>query len=187
MIDLCRERPDRRWHILDVGTGSGCIAITIAAYSKNAAVLGTDISAAALEVAARNVDRHGLTDRVRLIEADGVDLPAELIPEGGFDAIVSNPPYISEDQWPELPPNVRDHEPKLALALDGSDGLVMYRRLAAEAPAVLQPGGRLLVEIGQNQHEAVREIFASPGRWTYIGSHRDPTDPHERVVEFALG
>lgn len=186
MIDLCREHPDHKWQILDVGTGSGCIAITIAVYAENAYVLGTDISSAALEVAARNVDRHGLTDRVRLIEVDGVNLPAELVPVGKFDAIVSNPPYIREDQWPDLPLNVRNHEPKTALTLDGSDGLVMYRRLEAEAPGVLKPGGRLLVEIGYDQHEAVREVFASAGGWTYIGSHSNPTDPYERVLEFML-
>jgi len=184
MIDLCRKSPDRQWQILDVGTGSGCIAITIAYYAKNASALGADISAPAIEIATRNIDRHGLSDRVRLVEADGVNLPAEYVPAGGFDAIVSNPPYIREDQWAELPPNVRNHEPKLALSMDGSDGLVMYRRLATEASSVLKPGGRMLIEIGYDQDGAVRDVFASAGGWTYIGSHSSPTDPYERVLEF---
>lgn len=185
-IELCRQSPDRRWDILDVGTGSGCIAIAIAHYAPNARVVAGDISAEAVEVARRNVSRHELDERVTVVEANGVALPAEVVPEGGFDVLVSNPPYISEAAWPMLPPNVRDHEPKLALALDGSDGLVMYRRFAEEAPAVLQPGGRLMTEIGHDQPDAVRAIFASTGGWTYAGSHRNPTDPHARVVEFLL-
>ena len=183
MIELCRESPDRLWHILDVGTGSGCIAIAIARYAPNAHLVASDISSEALEVAARNAEKHDVADRVKRVEADGVALPAEVIPEGGFDAIVSNPPYISEEHWPTLPPNVREHEPEIAL-LAGNDGLDMYRHLAAEVPQVLKKQGRLLVEIGFDQHEAVKKVFASTGEWTYIATHRDPTDPHDRVMEF---
>lgn len=184
MLELCKQSPDRAWSILDVGTGSGCIAIAIAKYAGNVTVVASDISADALYVAAKNVEGHGLQDSVRLIEADCLSLPAEIVPKGGFDAIVSNPPYISEKVYAKLPPNVRDHEPMIALKIDGSDGLVMYRRFAKEAPAVLAPGGRLLAEIGHDQHDAVLTIFGADGDWSYVGSHRDPGDPHDRVVEF---
>ena len=184
MIELCRQTPDRTWQILDVGTGSGCIAVAIAKYTRNTLIVAGDVSAPALAVAAGNVERHGLQDRVRLVEADCVNLPPEVVPPGGFDAIVSNPPYISEKAFATLPPAIRDHEPKVGLTIAGTDGLVMYRRFAKEAPPVLAPGGRLLIEIGHDQHAAVLEIFKSAGNWTYIGSHRDPSDPYDRVVEY---
>lgn len=187
MIDLCRTEPERTWHICDVGTGTGCIAIAVTKYARNAEVLASDVSSAALEVAGRNVARHGVGERVRMVEADGLKLPAGAVPPNGFDAIVSNPPYISERRWKDLPPHIREHEPRLALTFDGSDGLGMYRHLAAEAPAVLRRGGILLTEIGHDQHGAVRDIFANAGGWTYVGSHRNPNDPYERIVEFRHG
>jgi len=187
MIDLCRTEPERTWHICDVGTGTGCVAIAVAKYARNAEVVATDVSTAALEVAGRNVAKHNVGERVRLVEADGLKLPPEAVPANGFDAIVSNPPYVSEHRWKDLPPHIREHEPRLALTFDGSDGLGMYRRLAAEAPAVLRRGGILLSEIGHDQHAAVRDIFANAGGWTYVGSHRNPNDPYERIVEFRHG
>jgi release factor glutamine methyltransferase len=187
VIDLCRADPDRTWRICDVGTGSGCVAIAVVKYAPNAEFVATDISAAALAVASRNVDKHALSSRVRLVEADCLKLPAEAVPQGGFDAVVSNPPYIPEKAWAALPPHIREHEPRIALTLDGSDGLVMYRRLAVEAPGVLRTGGLLLAEIGHDQHEQVLSIFQQAGGWSYVGSYRDPTDPYDRVVEFQNG
>ena len=186
MLELCRQSSDRNWSILDVGTGSGCVAIAIARYAKNASVVGSDVCPNALAVAATNVERHGMQDRVRLVETDCVALPPDTMPQGGFDAVVSNPPYISEDVWPTLPPNVRDHEPKIALTIDGSDGLVMYHRFAKDAPAVLAPGGRLLTEIGCDQRDEVRAIFQAADNWNYVGSYRDRSDPCDRVVEFEV-
>lgn len=186
VIELCRAESLREWNVLDLGTGSGCVGISIAKYAANTRVVGSDISAEALAVAADNVERHGVGDRVRLVQADGVALPAEKIPPGGFDVLATNPPYISERQWPTLPPNVRDHEPRIALVPPGGDGLGMYRRLAGEAPAVLADGGLLLAEIGYDQHAAVLQIFQDAGRWEYVKTHRDCSDPHERVVEFRL-
>lgn len=186
-IDLCREKPEQAWRILDVGTGTGCVAVAIAKYAKNASVVAGDVSSEAAAVARRNVEKHGLCERVQVVEADCTALPEGIVPEGGFDLIVSNPPYISEELYRALPPHIRDHEPKIALALDGSDGIVMYHRLAAEAPAVLCKEGRLLAEIGSGQLESVLEAFEAAGGWSYLGAHRDPTDPHERVVEFLLG
>lgn len=186
MIDLCRSTRERRWRILDLGTGSGCVAVAVAKYAPNAVLVASDISEEALAVARANIEHHGLSDRIRTVVADGFALPAECIPEGGFDAVVSNPPYISEAVYANLPPNIRDHEPRVALVPPCSDGLEMYRRFASEAPAVLGPGGRLLAEIGHDQLAAVQEIFQAAARWTFIGTHRDKTDPHERVVELQL-
>lgn len=186
MIDLCRSTRERRWRILDLGTGSGCVAVAVAKYAPNAVLVASDISEEALAVARANIEHHGLSDRIRTVVADGFAMPAEYIPEGGFDAVVSNPPYISEAVYANLPPNIRDHEPRVALVPPCSDGLEMYRRFASEAPAVLAPGGRLLAEIGHDQLAAVQEIFQAAARWTFISTHRDKTDPHERVVEFQL-
>ncbi|HRR83973.1 MAG TPA: peptide chain release factor N(5)-glutamine methyltransferase, partial [Phycisphaerae bacterium] len=157
MIDLCRSTRERRWRILDLGTGSGCVAVAVAKYAPNAVLVASDISEEALAVARANIEHHGLSDRIRTVVADGFALPAECIPEGGFDAVVSNPPYISEAVYANLPPNIRDHEPRVALVPPCSDGLEMYRRFASEAPAVLGPGGRLLAEIGHDQLAAVQE------------------------------
>lgn len=185
-IELCRGEPERNWNVLDVGTGSGCVAVAIARFAPNVRMVATDISADALLVAAENVARHGLDDRVRLIEADGPAVAAEYLPAAGFDLLVSNPPYISDEVWAGLPAHIRNHEPRIALTGAGGDGLGMYRRFAVEAPAILAPGGRLLAEIGHDQREAVLEIYDAAGAWRFIEMHRDPTDPHERVAEFQL-
>jgi len=186
VIELCRSEPEHPWQILEVGTGSGCIAVAIARYAPNTRIIATDISADALAVAAQNAEKHEVQDRIRLIEADCASLTHDSIPEGGFDVVVSNPPYISQQQWPSLPPNVREHEPKHALLIENSDGLVMYRRFAAEIPAILKKGGRLLAEIGFDQHGAVLGIFEKAECWNYTGSHRNASDPYDRVVEFEL-
>ncbi|NLX13740.1 MAG: peptide chain release factor N(5)-glutamine methyltransferase [Phycisphaerales bacterium] len=186
VIELCRGEPLREWNVLDLGTGSGCVSISIAKYASNARVIGSDISAEALAVASVNMERHGVGDRVRLVQADGVALTDDIIPPEGFHVLATNPPYISERQWPTLPPNVRDHEPRIALVPPGEDGLGMYRRLANESPAVLADGGLLLAEIGYDQHAAVLHIFQDTGRWDYIKAHRNCNDPYDRVMEFRL-
>jgi release factor glutamine methyltransferase len=184
MIAICRERPQETVRILDVGTGTGCVAIAIAHYAPNAQVVAADVSADSLDVAQRNIARHDLTDRVHLAQADGLQLQADTVPDGGFDAIVTNPPYISEDDWQHLPPHIRDYEPKAALVPPGGDGLGMYRAMGAEAHHVLTKAGVLLAEIGEGQLDGVRGIFEAAGDWDFVGSHRNPNDPAERVVEF---
>lgn len=145
--------------ILDIGTGSGCIALSIVHQHKTANALATDISPAALAVARRNAERHGLTNRVEFREGD---LFAPLRPGEVFDFIVSNPPYIDPAEIETLAKDVRDHEPRLALD-GGPGGLAVYRRLVPEAVARLSPGGWLLVEIGSTQEEAVRGLFDAAG------------------------
>jgi release factor glutamine methyltransferase len=148
--------------LLDLGTGSGCIAVSLAKQHKTAQVTAVDVSPAALAVAAGNADRHGVRSRITL--ADG-DL---FVPVSGqtFDLVVSNPPYIAHGEFPTLDVGVRDFEPRSALD-GGPDGLDYYRRIAAEVPSHLNPGGSVLVEIGPTQEAAVRDLFAAhlePGR-----------------------
>jgi release factor glutamine methyltransferase len=139
--------------VLDVGTGSGCIALSIAHQHKKADVVGIDISPDALEVAGRNAAKLGL-ERVRLLAGDLF----EPVRSETFDVIVSNPPYVSASEMAELAKEVRDFEPKLALD-GGPDGLTVYRRLIPEAASHLVTGGYLLIEIGATQEKAVRELI----------------------------
>jgi release factor glutamine methyltransferase len=140
--------------LVDVGTGSGCLAVCLALEFPDARVVATDISPAALEVAARNVARHRVGGRVTLVHAsllDGVGGPASLI--------VSNPPYVPSSDIASLPPEVRDWEPRSALD-GGPDGLDIARALLADAPRVLAPGGWLIMEIGFGQEDGIREAVS---------------------------
>ncbi|HJZ93309.1 MAG TPA: peptide chain release factor N(5)-glutamine methyltransferase [Gemmataceae bacterium] len=142
--------------VLDVGTGSGCIAVTIARQHKTARVTATDLSADALAVAGTNAQRHGVTDRVTFVQGD-LFAP---VSQGAFDLVVSNPPYIARAEFAALDAGVRDFEPRSALD-GGIDGLDYYRRIANEVPRALRPGGTVLVEIGLTQEPAVRDLFAA--------------------------
>ena len=141
--------------VLDLCTGSGAIALSLAAERPELQVDASDLSAAALAVARANRDALGLSERVRLYEGD---LCAAL-PEGArYDLITCNPPYISDAEWPTLPPDVAEHEPALALR-GGAEGLDFYRRLAQELPAFMEAGAGVLLEIGWKQAQAVRALF----------------------------
>ena len=141
--------------LIDVCTGSGCIAVSLAHYGNFAQVTASDISSAALLVAKKNAaDNHA---SVQFFESDLL----EQVP-GRFDMIVSNPPYIEDDVILGLEPEVKDNEPMIALS-GGKDGLIFYRRLTETAKDHLNPGGALFVEIGYNQWEAVAELFRANG------------------------
>ena len=147
--------------VLDLGTGSGCILLTLLAEWPQARGVGVDISAEALEVAAGNARSLGVAGRADLVAGDWC---AGL--EGQFDLIVSNPPYIAAIELAGLSPEVRLHEPLAALSPDtdpGGDGLGAYRRIAAGIGALLAPGGRLLLEIGPQQAADVSRILAGAG------------------------
>ena len=140
---------------LDFGTGSGCLAIALAHHCPTAEVQAIDLSPEALAVAEQNAARHGLAGRIRFRQGDGF----AAVPAGAqFDLILSNPPYIPSAEIPTLQPEVRDHDPVGALD-GGPEGLDYYRRLAAEAAPFLKPGGRLMLEIGDGQAPAVRDIL----------------------------
>ena len=174
-LDLLKERPAAR--VLDIGTGSGCIAISLAHGCPGIEVLAVDVSPDALDVARRNAKSHGVADRVRFAQGD---LFAPVAGESPFDLIVSNPPYICPSDIAALAPDVRDHEPRIALD-GGPDGLAFYRRLAADAGAYLKPGGTLLLEIGYDQNDAVRALFAGRADWTLGETIRDLGNRH-RVI-----
>lgn len=143
--------------VADVGTGSGCVAISLAAALPRAGarVIASDVSEPALAVARRNAERLGVMERVEFRAGAGLEpLRAEA---GRIDAILSNPPYISDAEWPEVAPNVSNHEPALALR-GGPDGLDAIRPILAGAAALLRPGGLLAVEIAHAQRDAVLEI-----------------------------
>ncbi len=145
--------------VLDLGTGSGAILLTLLAERAGATGLGTDASAAALDVARANAQALGLADRAQFAPGDWW----QAVPDDArFDLIVSNPPYIAEAEMAGLAPEVRDWEPRLALT-PGGDGLDAYRAIAAGAAAHLAPGGRLLVEIGPTQAGAVAALLAAAG------------------------
>lgn len=143
--------------LLDVGTGSGALVVSLAKELEQWSCEGIDISPAALAVARGNVERNLVADRVVLSRGD-----LNHLPEKRYDLIVSNPPYIARDEWQTLMPEVRDHEPRLALIAE-QEGLACYRSLAEQAPERLKPRGWLLVEIGYRQADAVRQMFADAG------------------------
>jgi len=140
--------------IVDVGTGSGCIAVTLARELGSARVLATDLSPAALRVARRNATRHGLAERIAFVAADLLDAFAD---EPFADFIISNPPYVTEREVATLQREVRDWEPLTAFT-DFADGLSFYRRLLTAAPTRLKPGGFLICEMGYSQAEQITSL-----------------------------
>ncbi|MGI9389351.1 MAG: peptide chain release factor N(5)-glutamine methyltransferase [Boseongicola sp.] len=155
LVERCLEEPFER--VLDLGTGSGCILISLLLDQTGASGVGTDIAKKALQIATENGERFGVADRLSWQVSDWFkDV------EGQFDLIVSNPPYISIAEMAGLQPEVRDHEPWVALT-DGADGLSAYKVIAAGVRNHLTDGGRVLVEIGSKQASEVSAIFHSAG------------------------
>ena len=151
----------------DVGTGSGCIAITLLSQLPQAHAIAVDVSASALEIAKRNAARHKVSDRIEFMLSDCFDS----VPQQTFDLIVSNPPYVAEDAVATLQREVRDFEPRVALT-SGADGLDVIRRLVVDAQRYLNPGGHLLFEIGFDQHEAVGNLIDAQV-WELLDIHQD--------------
>lgn len=174
---LKRLKPLSSPEVLDIGTGSGCIVVSLAHQKKDARATATDLSPDALDVAKRNAAKHGVAGRITFLQGD---LFAPLPPDSRFDLIASNPPYIAQGEFPALAPGVRDHEPRLALD-GGPDGLAFYRRIAKAAPAFLTPGGSLLLEIGYTQDEAVRALLAERPELE-VGPTLKDMGGHPRVV-----
>ena len=143
--------------VIDLGTGSGCILLTLLAEMPEARGVGTDLSEDACRVAEDNMHALDLGERAAILRtswADGI--------EGQVDLVVSNPPYIGLDEMDGLSPEVHDHEPHMALT-DGGDGLSAYREISQQAAGLLRVGGRLIVEIGPTQAVAVAQMFADNG------------------------
>ena len=174
LIDRALSGPPPR-RLLDLGTGSGAILVTLLAEWPEATGTGTDMSDAALAVAAGNARRHGVSGRAEFRRADWLDGI-----DGPFDLIVSNPPYIPLADIADLAPEVRLREPAMALS-PGPEGLEACRRLAGGLARVLSPGGRALIEIGAGQGAAARAVFEASGAGP-VTLHPD-LDGRDRVVE----
>lgn len=149
--------------MVDVGTGSGCIALALASELPRGILFGTDVSRRALVVASRNAVRLGMPDRVKFLESDLLSrfLDGDYV----FDFVVSNPPYVATHELDSLQREVRDHEPRLAWGgLEAGDEI--YRRLFPQALQVLKPGGYVVVEIGYNMASKVVSLLGKP--WTEV-------------------
>lgn len=155
LIEAALSAPFAR--VLDLGIGSGCILVTLLAENPTARGVGVDLSEAACLQASANAVLHRVEDRARIIQSDWFDAI-----EGRFDLIVANPPYIALDEMAGLSEEVRRHEPRMALT-DGGDGLGAYRKIAAQAGAYLEGGGRVLLEIGSSQAADVLDILEGAG------------------------
>jgi release factor glutamine methyltransferase len=175
LIELALSGPFER--ILDLGTGSGCILVTLLAERAGATGLGVDLSEGACLQASANAVQHGVAARADIAQSDWFETV-----EGRFDLIVANPPYLAATEMGQIAPELRDHEPRMALT-DGADGLSVYRIIADEAQGYLTAAGRVLVEIGWQQGETVQEIFSRAG-WGDVHLAHD-LDGRARVVSAA--
>jgi release factor glutamine methyltransferase len=162
---------------VDVGTGSGCIAIACAHQHPSAHFTAIDISTEALELASRNAERHGVADRIKFCRGD---LLAHVTGEDPFDLILSNPPYISTEDITELEVGVRDHEPHIALD-GGEDGLQVVSRLIEQAIPFLRTGGHLILEIGTAQEQPVRGMIEAHPEYQLAPTVYD-LRKHPRVI-----
>ncbi len=136
--------------LADLGTGTGCLAVTLSMLYPAARILATDLSSAAMDVARFNAARHGVAGRIEFLEGDLIEPLSSLGLNHALDGIIANPPYVPDTELDQLQPEVRDHEPRLALN-GGRDGLDYYRRILPRSLDFLRPGGRLFLEVGIRQ------------------------------------
>jgi len=188
LVDTClgliraSHQEERPLRILDMATGTGCIALALAKALPQAEVWGVDISSDALELARKNAQRTGLDHRVRFIHSD---LWTAFEGESrSWDGVVSNPPYIPSAEIETLDPEVRDHDPRLALD-GGEDGLVFYRAIAEQAPRWMTSDGWLVLECGMDQAPAIKNVFQT-GSWFADQVVRDYNNV-QRILVFRKG
>jgi release factor glutamine methyltransferase len=153
-------------------TGSGCIAIALARNYPDASIIATDISDSALAIAAKNIEKHLVKDRIKLLCGDLFDPLVPQLDIEKFDLIVCNPPYVSAPEFEKLDRNVKDYEPKLAL-FAGVDGLDVYRRIIEKADPFLKPDAALMLEVGYRQGQAVREMLEKANCFAEITIEKD--------------
>lgn len=158
--------------LVDVGTGSGCVAVTLATILSGMRIFGLDCSGEALTVAKKNAERHGVSNKITWKEGDLLEPMRECDLVGAVDTIVSNPPYIAEEVWGGLQPEVRDFEPRGALVA-GRRGTEFHERLLHDARLFLVPGGLLVMELGQGQAPLVRQAAEQIGDYTGIQTVKD--------------
>jgi len=166
-VDICHNFISLDMRILDIGTGSGAIALALASEIESAKVMATDISAAALALAQKNAAALGMKERINFRQGNLFE-PVD----GLFDLIVSNPPYIAANDYEELPASVKDFEPREAL-LAGESGLEFYEKLIYSAAAYLKKNGWLLLEIGAKQEAGIRGILEASGFYESVDLRRD--------------
>lgn len=169
-------RREENLRVADIGTGSGCIAIALTHELPAARVTATDVSSAALEVARRNAEHHGVAQRIAFLQCDLLEGLSHQSPVTGhqaqlFDLIVSNPPYIGRREAATLPREVREHEPEAAL-FAGENGTELYEPLVVQAAALLKPGGFLVLELGHDSAAHVRGLLRPPD-WVNISVTND--------------
>lgn len=158
--------------LVDVGTGSGCVAVTLATILSGMRIFALDCSGDALTVAKSNAERHGVSDKITWKEGDLLSPLHECNLVGAVDAIVSNPPYIAEETWGDLQPEVRDFEPRLALVA-GQRGTEFHERLLRDAKEFLVSGGLLVMELGEGQALFVRQAAERVGGYTGLQTAKD--------------
>jgi release factor glutamine methyltransferase len=168
--------------LVDVGTGSGCVAVTLATIVQQARILAVDRSPEALAAAKANAERQTVADRIEFIEGDLLSPLRDRGLKGQVDVIVSNPPYIAESDWAGLQPEIRDFEPRSAL-VSGPTGTEFHDRLLRESKEYLVPGGSLVMEIGQGQRPAIQKMAEQLGGYTPIETAKDGAGI-ERIVIF---
>lgn len=171
--------PAGRYRIVDIGTGSGCLLLSLLYERPGARGLGTDLSLAALHCASANAVRLGIGARARFVRCDwatAIDSPVDLL--------ISNPPYIPRDEIAGLAPEVRQFDPELAL-IGGDDGLDAYRAILTDAPRLLRHGGTVVLEIGAGQSQAVGSLLRSAG-FADVSEHRDLAG-HVRAICARMG
>ena len=172
LIELALADPFER--VLDLGTGSGCILVSLLAERPQARGVGVDVSEAACLQASANAVLHGVQDRAEVLQSDWFDAV-----EGRYDLIVSNPPYLAASEMESIAPELALHEPAIALT-DGADGLSVYRIIAERAQGYLTAEGRVMVEIGWQQGDSVSDLFTAAG-WGRVTLVHD-LDGRPRVV-----
>ncbi len=183
-MDYLRQNGPLDANFLDLGTGSGCLTIAMLHQDPQLKATATDVSPAALAIAKHNAEKHGVLDRLTLVEIDGLELPASMVPEGGYDLLISNPPYVAADEMESLASGVRDHEPSIALT-DGHDGLSFYRMIAEHAPSLLKPKAAVVVEVGDGQADAVRTLMEEGTNLIQQETRKDKVVGVERVLRFS--
>ena len=178
-IEFLRTREGTQF-ACDLCTGSGCIAVAIAKNFPEARIIATDISAGALDVAAQNVEKHQLTERITLLQGDLFEPFIQPLDIEQFDLIVCNPPYVSAAEYETLEKNVKDFEPRIAL-FAGDDGLDVYRRIIEKTDQFLKVGAELMLEIGYAQGPAVQELLDQTDAFAEIKIEKDFHD-NDRIV-----
>ena len=169
VIDCMKDK--KHAHILDIGTGSGNIAVSLVRYLEGADVVASDVTKDILNIARHNAEVNGVSDKIRFTQADVSEEGFQKEFPSPFDVIVSNPPYVALEEWDTLPREIREYEPRTALC-DEADGLTFYPIIAQKGKGMLKPGGFLFIEVGDGQGEKVCAILKKTG-YTSVAMYPD--------------